>query len=85
MLYVSLLQSVQVMLAGRVVGGFCESLARLDNVRGPVTVSTFVRVSVRQKVPPLWNEIQSLLSLLKGDKEPHCLRQAILRKVGYRA
>lgn len=53
MLYVSLLQSVQVMLVGSEVGGFWAILAIFERESGPVTVSTFVRVSVRQNVPPL--------------------------------
>lgn len=52
MLYVSLLQSVQVMLVGSEVGGFWAILAIFERESGPVTVSTFVRVSVRQNVPP---------------------------------
>jgi hypothetical protein len=57
-LYVALLQSVQVMLAGIEVGGFSIILITFDRVRFPVTDSTLVRVSVTHRVLPLVNEAE---------------------------
>lgn len=53
MLYVSLLQSVQIMLEGNELGGFWIILTILSRESGPVTVSTSVRVSVIHSVLPL--------------------------------
>jgi len=55
-LYVSLLQSVQVILVGNELGGFPTTLAIFDKVSGPVTVSTLVRVSVIQSVLPCFRQ-----------------------------
>lgn len=62
-LYASLLQFVQVTLAGK-FGGFWVILTIFPRVSGPVIASILVRVSVTHRVLP-------------------CLRQTILRTVGY--
>ena len=52
-------------------------------VSGPVMVSTLVRVSVIHKVPPLTNPAGCQFPLGQKEDWTYCLRQNILRIVGY--